>query len=141
MIEYKSKDEKENLFNYYQVEDKDSLDKILKEFNSRKEEYVYRGVANSHHKLLTSSQRFWLSNGLTGNDVKYDRFLFSLILELHRANGGVFKKFFEQFSYKVADFAALSFLQHNGCPTPLLDFTKNINVALFFAIQYPYRFC
>ena len=29
----------------------------------------------------------------------------------------------------------LSILQHLGCPTPLLDFTKDIKVALFFACQ------
>jgi hypothetical protein len=34
---------------------------------------------------------------------------------------------------KNDDLAILSYIQHYGGPTPLLDFTKNIDVALYFA--------
>ena len=33
------------------------------------------------------------------------------------------------------DLAVLSFLQHYGCPTPLLDWTYNFSNALFFSVQ------
>lgn len=38
--------------------------------------------------------------------------------------------------YTQTDFPTLSILQHYGAPTPLIDFTYNLDVALYFATEF-----
>lgn len=50
-------------------------------------------------------------------------------------NGSILSQYFKRLGIVRNDWLILSFLQHHGAGTPLLDFTKQFNTALFFAFD------
>jgi hypothetical protein len=99
----------------------------------------YRGVPEAKYKLYNSAQRFWIQNnlmqleGLT-QPVSY------LEMVQHMVNKAKNVKLLQQvfqyynFTSEQMDFPLLSILQHYKAPTPLIDWTYDLNIALFFAI-------
>lgn len=94
---------------------------------------AFRGLSRASYKLYSSLQRKWIEKDLAASHADH-KVLVQAILD-------------ESFDHGVGstilpngerdDLAMLSYLQHHECPTPLLDFTSNIRVALFFASQKP----
>ncbi|WP_370687652.1 FRG domain-containing protein [Fulvivirga ligni] len=50
-------------------------------------------------------------------------------------NKGLIKKYFDTININLSKISVLSFMQHYGAPTPLVDFTRNIEIGIFFAIE------
>lgn len=98
---------------------------------------IFRGMGEAKHKLLTSSQRFWISNELEQwwSPKHYLEFI-NVFVENARSKL-LFNKIFEYYRLKPnqRDFPILSILQHYGAPTPLMDWSYNLDVALFFATE------
>ena len=98
---------------------------------------MFRGMGEAKHKLFTSSQRFWIVNNLDQwwSPKKYLEFI-KVFLDNARSKL-LFKKVFEYYrlSPNQRDFPILSILQHYGAPTPLMDWSYNLDVALFFATE------
>ncbi len=102
--------------------------------------HMFRGMREAKYKLMTSSQRFWITNELEQwwAPKRYLEYIQEFVDNARSKL--LFKKVFEY--YKVApnqrDFPLLSILQHYGAPTPLMDWSYNIDVALFFATEKAY---
>ena len=102
--------------------------------------FIYRGMSDAKYKLYNSAQRFWILHAL--NDWKgKSRISYLQMIKFMLKRGRedkLFKKVFE--FYKLSDwqtdFPQMSILQHYGCPTPLIDWTYNLDVALYFATEY-----
>jgi hypothetical protein len=120
------------------------FDKWYKDFErpyknpKAKFEFFYRGMAEAKYKLFNSAQREWLVNNIEswGTERNYLNFIKSLISEAKKQK--IFEKVLEyhQINYdNEADFPILSVLQHYGAPTPLMDWSYNLNVALYFATE------
>lgn len=132
---YQSLEQKEIFFDSKTINNKKDLDQFVGEWSKKDDskKIMFRGVNEAKYKLYNSAQRVWINNELNFLGKIYFDFIYSQILYLENYQNGLFKKFYDSFDSKTNDLSLLSFLQHYGAPTPLLDFTFNLNCALFFA--------
>ena len=124
------------------IDTKLALDKWFKDVqNEERQEtevdataWIYRGMTEAKYKLLTSSQRLWISNEMRQwANKSYIEFISDLVDKA--SENTLIKKVFDLYNYSRSDreFPILSLLQHYGAPTPLMDWSYNNNVAFFFA--------
>jgi FRG domain len=140
---YKNLEEKKDFFQneeFYIIDTKTDLDKWFKFYSSdfKKEhpvDFIFRGVTEAKYKLFTSAQRFWITDNMEQWRVgyTYKKFIEELINKAKQSP--LLKKIFSLYRYTIdeRDFPILSLLQHYGAPSPVLDWTYNINCAVYFA--------
>ncbi len=131
---YKDIKEKSLSYNLKLIETKEQLDEVLKTYSTSKS-YFYRGVSQATYKLYTSGQRFWKIYDYKSLNDNYLEFVKKYSTTVLGQNNGLLKKYFNKFSLHNLEIAVLSYIQHYGGPTPLLDFTTNLYKALFFSID------
>lgn len=133
---YKDYFEKERYFTVIYIDSKKDFDKYFEDFQN-KENSVWRGLNESKYKLYTSLQRFWIENDFKDDIDEVIKYIehcnkFSL-----KWNNNFLEKYFENNNIgNLQLFACLSFLRHHGNPSPLMDWSRNPNVALYFASRY-----
>lgn len=94
---------------------------------------VFRGVNEARYKLFNSLQRQWAKRDMGSLDgIKLSDRVSSMLNEFHDSKS-ILIKYLKRLGVSYNDWYALSLLQHNGVPTPLLDFSRDPKVALFFA--------
>jgi FRG domain len=154
---YKSLEEKKEHFYYKEPEQVNTIDEFKERFEQLEASIpqlnpylltkhnklcntatVFRGQNEAKYKLYTSAQREWIIkewNKQLGED-GFIEFVQQLILQLKKANViNSLSNYFESMGATETDLLLLSFLQHYRTPTPLLDFTYNKDLALFFAMD------
>lgn len=118
--------EKEQNFQIVKI---DTLEKFLEvKEELTKSGGIFRGISNAQYKIYTSLQRGRILGDL------YNGFSMDAYIRNLREMEPV-KLYFRAYGYNPSRLALLSFLQHHRAPTPLLDFTGNVNVALFFSTE------
>ena len=107
------------------------LDKFQKMADNKTLHIVFRGLHEAKYKLYNSFQRMWFDRSLgeTGTDpyLLVQNMINACLNPKH-----VLYKYFKQLGVVCNDWLILSFLQHYGGASPLLDFSKNYRVALYF---------
>lgn len=128
--EYRSIEEKKPMFDHVKIDDKKTLTNHLDHLLADNSPCIFRGVREARYKLFTSVQREWITNGLGRHTTIND--LVGSLLNNIRQNTKL-NDYFQSMNIVQTDFLYLSLLQHYSAPTPLLDFTHDHRVALYFA--------
>jgi hypothetical protein len=100
----------------------------------------FRGVNEARYKLYNSAQRFWIQNNLMQLEsltqpVSYLQMIQNMVERAKEVK--LLQQVFQYYGItpEQMDFPLLSILQHYKAPTPLMDWTYDVNIALFFAIS------
>lgn len=129
---YNSFAEKAVHFSHIVIDTKDVLDTHIKELTENSPNCIFRGVNEAKYKLYTSVQREWITNGL-GRHITINALVDSLIKEIRQTK--VLNDYYTSLNICQTDFIYLSLLQHYSAPTPLLDFSHDFHIALYFATK------
>ena len=133
--EYETTLQKSNSFDQINIDTEEQFDKIYQEFKL-KTDFLFRGQKEAKWRLYSTLQRNWILNKLDDKFESYQAILEKLV-EAGRSlyNERYIELLGEKHDDANNDIAVLSFLQHHGCPTPLLDWTYKFQNALFFALD------
>ena len=131
-------DNKKNMVLYYRVDTTKKLEETIKKIKKARESstnvvLVTRGVSEAKYKLYTSAQREWMTNEWGRQGITFPEFVGRL---LDHIKTDFIEKYFQSMGVRINHLLLLSFLQHYRAPSPLLDFTTDPNVALFFALEH-----
>lgn len=135
---YKNFDEKGTHFHENKIiktkkEFDDWIEKVTDDSKNDPEHWIFRGVNEAKYKLYNSFQRLWHKRNIS--DVKVDCIKSIQGMIDYCANNNAFANYWAELGVKINDWFILSFLQHYGAATPLLDFSKDCRAALFFALK------
>jgi hypothetical protein len=127
--------QKSEFFTQTNIETKSDFDEVFEKFTDSKN-ILFRGLNDAKYRLYSSLQREWITSKLYEKYDTYQAFLEALVNNARLQQGQVLTKYLNKIGIDSEnDLAVLSFLQHYGCPTPLLDWTYSFSNALFFATQ------
>lgn len=128
--EYQNFRVKESFYEYKMIKTKAQFDEAYKTLKSNNDHLIFRGLREARFKIFTSGQREWITKDL-GAQIEYVDFI-QRILENIKKNK-ILHDYYLALNVIPNDLLYLSFLQHYGSPTPMIDFTHDLNTALFFA--------
>lgn len=132
------KEKSEHFLDYSVVNTKEEFDNLCAKLNKYERtttvKYLFRGLNNASYKNYSSAQRLWIERDLHSVGITYRKYLSNLLIEAKKKDS-ILYSYFERLGIVRNDWLILSYLQHYGAPTPLIDFTKRYSVALYFALD------
>ena len=140
---YNNQNEKKKFFSLEIIDTNEQFFNFMKTLPKlyHEKKGIWRGIPESRFKLYNSLQR----ENIITNQLKSTQDVIKRIEDstdkLAKWNRGVVRKYFDK-NHNIPNvplYAALSILQHHGCETPFLDWTRNPNVALYFATHPQFK--
>lgn len=132
LSEYKTIEEKSRSF------DRNITINTLNEFEVwyiatiTEKDFVFRGVNEAKYKIYTSAQREWLTKYST--QIEYFNYIKAILNYVKENN--LLGRYLKSMGITTAvDLYYLSLMQHFHAPSMLLDFSHNLDVALFFSLD------
>lgn len=133
--EYASLLQKSQVFEQVNVDTVENFDKIYEEFKN-KDNILFRGQREAKWRLYSKLQRQWILENLADSNKSYQSLIQRLVAAGLDEYADKIKELFDEIHIDIDnDIAVLGFLQHHGCPTPLLDWTFKFQNALFFGLD------
>lgn len=123
---YKTLTEKAKVFNESAINTEDDLQKLITGL-SNSLSLRFRGVCEAKYTMMTSLQRNCPAS-MSGKQKDY----MSVLLQSVKNDADVLAYFYRK-GIAINDMSCLALMQHLGLPTPFLDFSTDIIVALSFA--------
>ena len=137
---YKNLEEKQIAFKSCGYLVIDSVEEFNRWFNAvPRENMLYRGVNEAKYKIFTSAQRLYITNDLEKTGKKVEDLIQDELNQIKKVNDGLLKKYFQLLNVVDHDLLYLSFLQHYSGVSPLIDFSADVEKALYF-MQEGYSF-
>lgn len=133
--EYKSFVQKSFSFDQIKIDTEEEFDAIYDELKL-KVNFLFRGQREAKWRLYSNLQRNWILNKLYEQEDSYVSLLEKLVIigkETHATS--IQEILNEHHVDTINSISVLGFLQHHGCPTPLLDWTYKFQNALFFGLD------
>ncbi len=130
--EYKSFTEKQQFYQYKRINKRSEFDRFYDELKSNQANLIFRGLNEAKYKNYTSGQRVWKTNTLY-HHLNYIDFLHKILYNI-RGNK-ILYEYYISLDVAPNDLLYWAFLQHYGAPTPMLDFTHDLDTGLFFAFD------
>lgn len=132
--EYISTLQKSLFFDQDNIDTPQQFDQVYEEFKETSN-ILYRGQREAKWRLYSKLQRFWINDEL-GKKNHFVGFLKKMIqMGLDTYSKNIRELLKEIHDDSENDIAVLGFLQHHGCPTPLLDWTFSFKNALYFGLD------
>ncbi|EKB06344.1 hypothetical protein HMPREF9711_00716 [Myroides odoratimimus CCUG 3837] len=133
--EFKSFVQKSFCFDQIKIDTKEEFDEIYDKFRTTKN-FLFRGQREAKWRLYSSLQRNWILNKLYKTEDSYVSFLERLVMIGKETYSSNIQEILNQHHVDtINSISVLGFLQHHGCPTPLLDWTYKFQNALFFGLD------
>lgn len=133
--EYQTLLQKSIFFNQINIETEKEFDDIFEKY-SNSEDILFRGLNEAKYRLYSTLQRNWIGSKLYEKHKSFPEFLNALLENARKEQSNSLKRYLNHTRFDSNnDLAVLSFLQHYGCPTPLLDWTYSFSNALYFATE------
>lgn len=133
LSEYNNLKEKSQYYNCTTIDNIQDFENIFQDIVQHQSEYVFRSVNEAKFKLYSSAQRQWIWNDLFKNYHSYEDYINSRIVLVQNHQDII--SFLSNNKISLNDFAILALLQHYSQPSPLVDFTYNPLLSLFFAFD------
>jgi len=141
LLKYKSFRSKESDFPPLLINTPQEFDEWYSKIEKQSvdEPSIFRGLSEASYKLYTSAQRAWLEKDMItakGDDVKlFHEFINKLLANSRAWQANLLERYYEKLGHTLSDLALLAIMQHYGLPTPIIDFTKSLDIALSFAVN------
>jgi hypothetical protein len=98
---------------------------------------IWRGVPESKWMLYTSLQRFWIENNFQDSFEEVKNYLNHVISYAKKWNFEFIENYLKNYGFSYTTiYTYLSILRHYRAPTPILDWSRNFKVGLFFGAFY-----
>lgn len=94
----------------------------------RNKNLVFRGVNEAQYMSLSSAQ---VRTKASLDQQSYVKIINNAIDEVRKSS--LLMDYIRKYSQDESDFQILALMQHYGCGTPIIDYSTNIDFALFFA--------
>jgi hypothetical protein len=134
LSEYASTLQKSYSIDQQNIDTPNQFDIIYEEYKN-KTGFIFRGQREAKWRLYNSLQRHWLLQKLFESE-NYEALIKRLIATGKADYLDQIRKLFDTHNVDIEnDVAILGYLQHHGCPTPLMDWTLKFQSALFFALD------
>lgn len=129
--EYANLSEKKSFFDMTTIDTYKGFDDVYQTL--KRDNVIFRGVNEAKYKLYTSAQREWIINEYEKQGINYTSFIQS---QLNYIRGfSIISHYYKSLNVNENDMLYISLLQHYGAPSPLLDFTYDLDIALYFALD------
>jgi len=128
-MQYNSVEEKKKYFKSCEIHSSKELWDFVDECK-KQPNLVFRGVNEAKYPLYSSAQ---VRTSASLSQQVFESIISNAISKVR--DNKELMRLLRNRSIDETDFQILSLLQHYGCGTPIIDFTTNIDAALFFAID------
>ena len=135
ITEYISTLQKSLSFEQTNIDTVEQFDEVYDEFKA-KTDMLFRGQREAKWRLYSNLQRNWMLKRMFEAENSYPELLVNLVENGRAEYSDQIRELLSAHHIdSVNDISVLGYLQHHGCPTPLLDWTYRFQNALFFALD------